>query len=158
MKQGIKFLIRSEIGYGFQEACRTPRLNFSRSTPRDCLNSASTAKYRDVTAHANPTFAWTDLATERERQLTTGKRAERTKRDFRCQFPALLFHLRAPSSTDVPVLLLRYVMLHETIGNDEFQRNTGLQRCFDIVSNCYNIVPTMQRCVALKIVVANRLA
>ena len=70
------------------------------------MNSARTAKDCDVTAHANPTFAWADLATERERQLTTGKRAERTKRDFRCQFAALLFDLRALSSTVVPVLLL----------------------------------------------------
>ena len=31
---------------------------------------------------------------------------ERTKRDFRCQFAALLLDLRALSSTDVPVLLL----------------------------------------------------
>ena len=30
-----------------------------------------------------------DLATERERHLTTGKRAERTKFDFRCAFTAL---------------------------------------------------------------------
>ena len=27
---------------------------------------------------------WADKATERERQLTTGERAERTKRDSRC--------------------------------------------------------------------------
>ena len=33
----------------------------------DCVNSARTAK-----VHANPTFAWTDLATAEERQLTTG--------------------------------------------------------------------------------------
>ena len=56
------------------------------------MNSARTAKDCDVTAHAKPTFAWADLATERERQLTTGKRSERTKRDFRCQFVALLFY------------------------------------------------------------------
>ena len=54
----------------------------------DCVNSVRTAKAREVTAHANPTFAWANLATEQERQLT-GKRAERTKRDFRCQFAAL---------------------------------------------------------------------
>ena len=65
----------------------TPTQFFLEVPPRDCLNSASTAKYRDVTAHANPTFAWADLATERERQLTTGKRAERTGLHFRCQFP-----------------------------------------------------------------------
>ena len=47
-------------------------------------------------------------------------------------------------------------MLHETIRNDHFKRNAALQRCNDIVSNCYNIVPTLQPCVALKIVVANR--
>ena len=70
------------------------------------MNSARTAKDCDVTGHANPTFAWADLATKHERQLTAGKCAERTKRDFRCQFAALLFYLRAPSSTDAPVLLL----------------------------------------------------
>ena len=37
-----------------------------------------------------------------------------------------------------------------------FLRNTALQHCYDIISNSYNIVPTLQRCVALKIVVANR--
>ena len=35
-------------------------------------------------------------------------------------------------------------------------KSTELQHCCDIVSNGYNIVPTLQRCVALKIVVANR--
>ena len=49
------------------------------------------------------------------------------------------------------------VMLHETIRNDDFKRNTALQHCCDIVLNGYNIVPTWQRCVALKIVLANRL-
>ena len=49
------------------------------------------------------------------------------------------------------------MMLYETIRNDDFQRNTALQHCCDIVSNRYNIVPTLQRCVALKIVVANGL-
>ena len=48
------------------------------------------------------------------------------------------------------------VMLHETIRKDDFERNTALQHCYDIVSNGSNIVPTLQRCVALKIVVANR--
>ena len=48
------------------------------------------------------------------------------------------------------------VMLHETIRNDDFWCNTALQHCWDIVSNGYNIVPTLQLCVALKIVVANR--
>ena len=33
---------------------------------------------------------------------------------------------------------------------------TAWQQCCDIVSNSYNIVLTLQRCVALKIVVANR--
>ena len=53
-----------------------------------------------------------DLATEQERQLTTGKRAERTKRDFRCPiclsaiYQASCLILRAPSSTDDPGLLL----------------------------------------------------
>ena len=45
----------------------------------------------------------TDLATERERQLTTEKRAERTERG--AQFLSK-FDLRALSSTDVTVLLL----------------------------------------------------
>ena len=48
-------------------------------------------------------------------------------------------------------------MLHETIRNDDFQPNTALQQCCDIVSKSYNVVPTLQRGVALKIVVSNRL-
>ena len=48
-------------------------------------------------------------------------------------------------------------MLNETIRNDDFWRNTALQHGYDIVSNGSNIVPTLQRCVVLKIVVANRL-
>ena len=48
------------------------------------------------------------------------------------------------------------VMLHETIRKDDFERNTAFQHYYDIVSNVSNIVPTLQRCVALKIVVANR--
>ena len=48
------------------------------------------------------------------------------------------------------------VMLQETIRNEDFKGNTALQHCCDIVSNGCNIVPTLQRCVALKIVVANR--
>ena len=51
------------------------------------------------------------LATGREHQLATRKRAERTKHDFRClicrsAIGQQLFDLRAPLSTDVPVLLL----------------------------------------------------
>ena len=48
-------------------------------------------------------------------------------------------------------------MLYETIRNNDFYRNTALQHCCDIGSNSYNVVPTLQRHVALKIVVANRL-
>ena len=48
------------------------------------------------------------------------------------------------------------MMLLETIRNDDFQINKALQHWCDIVSNCYNIVPKLLRCVALKIVVANR--
>ena len=48
------------------------------------------------------------------------------------------------------------VVLQDTIRYDDFYRNTALQHWFDIVSNGYNIVPALQRCVALKIVVANR--
>ena len=40
--------------------------------------------------------------------------------------------------------------------NEDFKRNTALQHCSDIVSNGHNIVPALQRCVALKIVVVNR--
>ena len=61
---------------------------------------------------ASPGMFVIDLATEQERQLTTGKRAERTKRDFRCPIcrsaidQASSLILRAPSSTDDPGLLL----------------------------------------------------
>ena len=66
-------------------------------------------------------------------------------------FYAMIYHgIRQRRTSDK-------VMLHETIRNDDFLRNTALQNdCCDIVSNGYNIVPTLQRCVAVKIVVANR--
>ena len=48
------------------------------------------------------------------------------------------------------------VMLNKTIHNNDFQHNTTLQHCCDIVWNGYSIVLTLQRCVALKIVIANR--
>ena len=62
------------------------------------------------------------LATGRERQLTTGKRAERTKHDVRCsiirsaigQASCLILH--APSSTDVPVLLLNQPSIYVVSG------------------------------------------
>ena len=44
-------------------------------------------------------------------------------------------------------------MLHETIRTTTV---SATQR-FDIVSNGYNIIPALQRCATLKIVVANRL-
>ena len=40
--------------------------------------------------------------------------------------------------------------------NVDFKSNTALQHCCGIVSNGHNIVPVSQRCVALKIDVANR--
>ena len=49
------------------------------------------------------------------------------------------------------------VMLHETIRNDDFLRNTVLPHCCDIVSDSYNIVSTLQRYVVQTFVVANRL-
>ena len=48
-------------------------------------------------------------------------------------------------------------MLHKTIRDDDFQRNTAIQYCCDIVLNGCNIVPTLQRKAALEIVVSNRL-
>ena len=59
-------------------------------------------------------------------------------------------------SDNLFILLHFKVMLHETICNDDFQHDTALQHCCDIVSNGYNIVPALQRYVTLKIVVANR--
>ena len=38
-----------------------------------------------------------------------------------------------------------------------FNSDTALQHCCDFVSNGCNTVATLQRCIALKIVVANRL-
>ena len=54
-----------------------------------------------------------------------------------------------------PQTLLK-VMLHRTIRNDDFYCNTALQHCCDIVSNDCNVVSTLQRYIALKIVVAYR--
>ena len=60
------------------------------------------------------------------------------------------------AAKNLKIQALLKVMLHETIRNDDFQRNTALQHCCNVVSNGYNIVPTLQRRVALQIFVANR--
>ena len=49
------------------------------------------------------------------------------------------------------------VMFHGTFRNDNFRRATALQHCCYIASNGCNIVATLKRCVAPKIVIANRL-
>ena len=49
------------------------------------------------------------------------------------------------------------VMLHETIRNDDFQRNTALQCWNNVVAIRNNVATMLQTCVALKIVVAKRL-
>ena len=46
-------------------------------------------------------------------------------------------------------------MFHGTVRNSDFQCNTALQNCCDIVSNGYNIILTLQRCVVLRIIIAN---
>ena len=48
------------------------------------------------------------------------------------------------------------VMLHWTIRNDYFKRNTALQCCNIIGSTGNNVATMLQSCVALKIVLANR--
>ena len=78
------------------------------------MSCGSLAK-QGLLAVLGPLIYSADLATGWERQLTTGKRTERTKHDFRCPicrsaigqaWSSYLFNLRAPSSTDVPVLWL----------------------------------------------------
>ena len=49
------------------------------------------------------------------------------------------------------------VILHGTIRNDNFLRNTTLQYWNNVATIPNNVATMMQRCVALKIVVANRL-
>ena len=49
------------------------------------------------------------------------------------------------------------VMLHETIRNDDFQRKIQLQCWNSVVTIRNNVATMLRRCVALKIVVANRL-
>ena len=53
----------------------------------------------------------------------------------------------------VPVIK---VMLHITIRNDDFYRNTPLQYWNNVTTIRNNVATMMQRCLALKIVVANR--
>ena len=59
-------------------------------------------------------------------------------------------------SKDTRFFTFHKVMLHETIHNDDFWRNTASQHCCDVVLNSCNMVPTLQRRVELIIVVANR--
>ena len=67
---------------------------------------------------------------------------------FFCLFFFLSFFFFLYSLKLSPKQYLK-VMLNETIRNDDFYRNTTLQHCCDIVSNSYNIVPILQRRVAL---------
>ena len=48
------------------------------------------------------------------------------------------------------------VMLHETIRNDDFKRNTALQRWNNVGTIRNNVATILQSFVALKIMVANR--
>ena len=48
------------------------------------------------------------------------------------------------------------VMLHGTIRNDDFESNTALQCWNNFVTIRNNVTTMLQRCVALNIVVANR--
>ena len=50
------------------------------------------------------------------------------------------------------------VMLHGTIRNDDFKCNTALQCWNNVVTFRTNVATMLQRCVSLKIVVANCLA
>ena len=61
------------------------------------------------------------------------------------------FHAWFPSASIVNTICCRLkVMLHETISNDDFQRNTALQ-CWNNVATIRNNVATiLQCCVALK--------
>ena len=49
------------------------------------------------------------------------------------------------------------MMLHGTIRNDDFERNISLQCWNNVVTIRNNVAAMLQRCVGLKIVVANRL-
>ena len=66
--------------------------------------------------------------------------------------PVAFFPFLLPS----PLSLLK-VMLHRTIGNDDFSCNTALQCWNNVVTIRNNVATMLQRCVGLKIVVANRL-
>ena len=79
---------------------------------------------------------------------------ETTPRHSVCQFFSQCVNLQYDSNPGKQVDLIK--VIHETIRNDDFQRNTALQHCCDIVLNGYYIVPALQLCVVLIIVVANR--
>ena len=90
----------TEDDYKGQEYDKGKGITERRRRKRFTLQGSTWKKNVSVAAQA-------DLATERKRQLPTGERAERTKRDLPlCHWSGRLFDLRTPSSTDVPVLLL----------------------------------------------------
>ena len=70
-----------------------------------------------------------------------------------CQSGPVAF---SPFLLPSPLSLLK-VMLHRTIGNDDFSCNTALQCWNNVVTIRNNVATMLQRCVGLKIVVANRL-
>ena len=73
---------------------------------------------------------------------------------FKIIFP---FHVLIPHS---PFLVLETstMVLHRTIRNDDFLRSTARQCWNNVVTIRNNVSTMLQRCVALKMVVGNRLA
>ena len=71
------------------------------------------------------------------------------------------FHSTYPTQISqkylLPLLLTVKVMLPSTIRNDDFHDNTALQCWNNVVTIRNNVATILQRCVALKIVFANRL-
>ena len=97
----------TEDVYNDQEYGKEKGITERRRRKRFTLQGSTWKKNVSVATQA-------DLATERERQLPTRNPAERTKRDLPlCHWSSQLFHLRAPSSTDVPVLLLNQPETHD---------------------------------------------
>ena len=97
----------------------------------------------------NPKFA-AKFAESPKRSSRTVQVLKTTRFGF---FNALVISVKQKNSSALPLK----VMLHGAIRNDDFKRNRALQGWNKVVTIRNNVATTLQRCVALKVVVANRL-
>ena len=168
----VKFVVLSIKTYYFSAVLLPSPLSLVLLSSR---NSATKKVHGDVTSHFSSllcyplsvqcVFQWSylcDLASLRSFQSPLGlqdySRGRRRRSTAMTKFN--FFIKQTPRKASLPIFFYQRsvkVMLHGTIRNDDFKRNTALQCWSNVVTIRNNVATMLQRYVALKIVFANRL-